>query len=128
MVELVIEMQTERTRVADAMKARDAAVTRLLDAYISARKKSELIEKLQKEREAHGLQRLNDPAEDQFDGDCMLKARIAELEMLLEEFREINGHLKEYGVYSAKAFCDPPPLYQGETSHVSLAWAYLTLG
>ncbi|KAF9018412.1 hypothetical protein BDZ89DRAFT_1073925 [Hymenopellis radicata] len=46
-VEMAIEIATERIKVVDAMAARDAAVQRLSDAYISLRQKITIIERLQ---------------------------------------------------------------------------------
>ncbi|KAF9460871.1 hypothetical protein BDZ94DRAFT_1168774, partial [Collybia nuda] len=48
-VDMVIEIQTERRKVTEAMNARDAVVQRLVDAYESIHEKTALIEHLQKQ-------------------------------------------------------------------------------
>jgi hypothetical protein len=49
---MALEIQNERKKVQDAMNARDAAVTRLADAYVSLGQKTAMIEKLQNEIQA----------------------------------------------------------------------------
>ncbi|KAJ2929854.1 hypothetical protein H1R20_g7243, partial [Candolleomyces eurysporus] len=115
-VEMALEIQVEKMRVVEAMKARDAAVHRLLEAYTSVRRHSEVIEQLQKEREEHGLEKLGhslSPPSESHD------KRILELEEMVADLRDINLCLKEYGSYERKMLCDPPPHYEGEITRVS---------
>ncbi|RXW16121.1 hypothetical protein EST38_g9736 [Candolleomyces aberdarensis] len=116
-VEMALEIQAEKMRVVEAMKARDAAVHRLLEAYTSVRRHSEVIEQLQKEREEHGLEKLGhslSPPSESHD------KRILELEEMIADLRDINLCLKEYGSYERKMLCDPPPHYEGEITRVSV--------
>lgn len=114
-MELALEIQVEKMRVVEATKARDAAVHRLLEAYTSVRRHSEIIEQLQKEREEHGLKKLDhclsSPSE------CN-DARILELEEMIADLRDINQCLKEYGAYERKMLFDPPPNYESEITRV----------
>ncbi|KAJ3745136.1 hypothetical protein DFH05DRAFT_1396764, partial [Lentinula detonsa] len=48
-VEMAIKIATEQEKVKDAFKARDAAIQRLSDAYISIEQKLEIIERLEKQ-------------------------------------------------------------------------------
>ncbi|KAH6899250.1 hypothetical protein BKA70DRAFT_1115663, partial [Coprinopsis sp. MPI-PUGE-AT-0042] len=125
-VELALEIQVERMRVVEVLKARDAAVERLADAYTLVRQYSEFIEHLQRERVARGLEKL-DPA----GVDLSLKdidplppldsqAHIAALEATIKDLREINKYLKEYDVSEAKSMCDPPPNYEENAIKVCL--------
>lgn len=49
MVEMALELQTERMRLAEAMTARDATVLRLSDAYHLIRQKAVIIERLEQQ-------------------------------------------------------------------------------
>ncbi|KAF8172089.1 hypothetical protein BJ912DRAFT_911328 [Pholiota molesta] len=101
--EIALELQIERMRVAEAMKARDSALNRLCDAYVSIRQKNEIIERMQEERESNGaspfpthLIRVRDTVEiDQ------LKAHIVTLEATIEELRSVVSKPT-----------DPPPCYE----------------
>jgi hypothetical protein len=114
-VEMALEIQVEKMRVVEATKARDAAVYRLLEAYTSVRRHSEVIEQLQKEREERGLEKLghslSPPAE-------YHDKRIVELEEMIADLRDINLCLKEYGSCERKMLCDPPPHYEGKILRV----------
>ncbi|KAJ7041943.1 hypothetical protein C8F04DRAFT_111681 [Mycena alexandri] len=46
-VEMALEVEVERTRAAEALSARDAAIQRLSEAYVSLRQKITIIERLQ---------------------------------------------------------------------------------
>jgi len=56
---MAIEIQNERKRVQDATSARDAAVTRLADAYVSLGQKTAMIEQLQEEMRVLGTSGTN---------------------------------------------------------------------
>jgi hypothetical protein len=105
-------------RVIEVLKARDAAVERLADAYTLVRKYSEFIEHLQQERIAHGLERLDlskpDATSKSLDPPLPLdsQAHIAALEATIQDLREMNRYLKEYPASEAKSMCDPPPHYE----------------
>jgi hypothetical protein len=97
-------------RVAEAMKARDSALNRLSDAYVSIRQKNEIIQRMQEERESNGaspfpthLIRVRDTVEiDQ------LKAHIVTLEATIEELRSVVSKPT-----------DPPPCYEENIQKVS---------
>ncbi|EFI28482.1 hypothetical protein CC1G_06151 [Coprinopsis cinerea okayama7 len=96
-VEMALEIQVERMRVVEVLRARDAAVERLSDAYSLVRRYSELIERLQEERVASGLERLSlggsGPAYDTGGSTAVLDttAHIASLEATIKDLREINS-------------------------------------
>ncbi|TEB31480.1 hypothetical protein FA13DRAFT_370265 [Coprinellus micaceus] len=123
---MALEIQVERMRVVEVTQARDAAVNRLFDAYTAIRRHSELIERLQKEREERGLERLSYPValpehQGDVDTECALGARIQELEALVEDFQQINQCLKDYGPFERRAMCDPPPHYDDDVHTASTA-------
>lgn len=117
-VELALEIQIERMRVVEFLKARDAAVERLADAYTLVRQYSELIEHLQQDRIAHGLEKLDltkvDSLTKSVDPPLPLdpQAHIAALEATIKDLREINRYLKEYDASETKSMRDPPPHYE----------------
>lgn len=118
---MALEIQTERMRVVEVTTARDAAVNRLFEAYTAIRRHSEFIEQLQKEREEQGLDRLTYPPATPVvssDATCALSARIQQLEALVEEFRQINQCLKDYGPFERREICDPPPHYEDDVHTV----------
>lgn len=126
---MALEIQVERMRVVEVTQARDAAVNRLFDAYTAIRRHSELIERLQKEREERGLERLSYPValpehQGDVDTECALGARIQELEALVEDFQQINQCLKDYGPFERRAMCDPPPHYDDDVHTVRLLWRH----
>ncbi|KAF9481346.1 hypothetical protein BDN70DRAFT_855397 [Pholiota conissans] len=101
--EIALELQMERMRVEEAMKARDSALDRLCDAYASIRQKNEIIEHMQEERESNGatpfptyLIRVKDTVEID-----KLKAHIVALEATVEELRAVVSKPT-----------DPPPCYE----------------
>ncbi|KAH6919293.1 hypothetical protein BKA70DRAFT_1394622 [Coprinopsis sp. MPI-PUGE-AT-0042] len=124
-VELALEIQVERMRVVEVLKARDAAVGRLADAYTLVRQYSEFIEHLQRERVARGLEKLDPASVDSSLKDLAplppldSQAHIAALEATIKDLREINKYLKEYDVSEAKSMCDPPPNYEENAIKVS---------
>lgn len=118
-VEMALEMQVERIRVMEVLKARDVAVGRLADAYTTVRRYSEFIDQLQQDRVVRGLENLkftDNDADEHTAGAGLTpldpKAHIAALEATIKELREINGYLKEYDACEGKAMCDPPPHYE----------------
>ncbi|KDR82042.1 hypothetical protein GALMADRAFT_49446, partial [Galerina marginata CBS 339.88] len=112
MAELAIEIQIERLRVVEISNARDAAVQRLYDAYVSIRQKNELIERLQNETKdgnALGydqapLTRASENAEI-----GALKAHIVTLERTVEELRLV---VKQQQHAIPSKLSDPPPRYE----------------
>ncbi|KJA19103.1 hypothetical protein HYPSUDRAFT_168524 [Hypholoma sublateritium FD-334 SS-4] len=98
--EMALDLQIERLRVVEVMKARDNVLNRLADAYVVIRQKNEIIERMQEERENKGAApfpthviQVRDTAEID-----KLKAHIATLEATI-------------GSLSAKS-TDPPPCYE----------------
>ncbi|KAF8959740.1 hypothetical protein BDZ97DRAFT_1836777 [Flammula alnicola] len=109
--EIALELQIERLRVVEITNARDAALQRLSDAYVSIRQKNEIIERMQEERESNGaapfpthLIRVRDTVEID-----KLKAHIATLESTIEDLRSVVRELPQSG--AAKPI-DPPPSYE----------------
>ncbi|KAJ6500820.1 hypothetical protein C8R45DRAFT_1123429 [Mycena sanguinolenta] len=52
-VEMALEVEVERARAIEALSARDAAIQRLSEAYVSVRQKTAIIERLQKAQPQH---------------------------------------------------------------------------
>ncbi|KAF8895756.1 hypothetical protein CPB85DRAFT_210335 [Mucidula mucida] len=101
-VEMAIEIATERMKVVDAMAARDAAVQRLSDAYVSLRQKITIIERLQHDPYD------NEPSPEQVAAQAeidRLKNEIALLEATVCTLREDIRVLKEKETI-------PPPKYE----------------
>ncbi|KAH9483526.1 hypothetical protein JR316_0002994 [Psilocybe cubensis] len=116
MAELAIEIQIERLRVVEISKARDAALQRLADVYVSVRQKNELIEQLQREKGGDGggagllsgsqLSRALNSAE--VDD---LKAHISDLEKTIEDLRVIIRQSAGRPCMPVRSN-DPPPSYE----------------
>lgn len=109
---MALEIQIERMRLVEIVNARDAAVQRLSDAYVSIRQKQDIIDRLQKEREDKYSPRftpnslLRVPTEQ---ADILaLKAHINTLETIIEE---LKAAAKENTLLPAKP-ADPPPNYE----------------
>jgi hypothetical protein len=118
MAEMALEIQIERLRVIEITKARDAALQRLSDAYVSIRQKTEVIEQLQQEREVKGLTPFPinlSPLEERTEIDC-LKAHIVNLESTVEDLRLTVRRLQRQPCQPL----DPPPRYQEDAPKVSL--------
>ncbi len=108
-VEMAIEIATERMKVVDAMAARDAAVQRLSDAYVSLRQKITIIERLQHDPYD------NEPSPEQVAAQAeidRLKNEIALLEATVCTLREDIRVLKEKETI-------PPPKYEEPLLKVS---------
>ena len=119
-VEMALEIQIERMRLVEIVNARDAAVQRLSDAYVSIRQKQDIIDRLQKEREDKYSPRftpnslLRVPTEQ---ADILaLKAHIHTLEIIIEE---LKAAAKENTLAPVKP-SDPPPNYE-ETAKASFS-------
>ena len=117
-VEMALEIQIERMRLVEIVNARDTAVQRLSDAYVSIRQKQDIIDRLQKEREDKYSPRftpnslLRVPTEQ---ADILaLKAHIHTLETIIEE---LKAAAKENILQPVKP-SDPPPNYE-ETAKAS---------
>ncbi|KAJ7577392.1 hypothetical protein C8J56DRAFT_970749 [Mycena floridula] len=91
---MALEIQTERTKVVDAMKARDAAVQRLSEACLSIQQKTALIERLQKDLVCSQIPRRSSPALVLTESN-KLKEEVAALEGLVKNLREEIRVLKE---------------------------------
>ena len=121
MAEMALEIQIERLRVIEITKARDAALQRLSDAYVSIRQKTQVIEQLQQEREVKGLARIPihiSPLEERTEIDC-LKAHIVGLEATVEDLR-FTIHRLQHQLSIGSQPLDPPPCYQENAQKVSL--------
>ena len=142
---MAVEIQVERKRVAEAMRARDALVDRLADAYTLLRRHSEFIEYLQEERCKTTAANLD---QDSQEGTVTLgvlkalpgrtspalpadaapfidaKAHIAALEATVDDLRDLVRYLKmPYStVIEEKVGChDPPPHYEEGVVMVSFS-------
>lgn len=99
MAEIAIELQIERLRVAEITEARDIALRRLAECYVSIRQKNEMIERIQLEN-FHGKNdgnttnslRPNSQSESVILE--QLKAHISTLEASNEELRQIVTKLR----------------------------------
>ncbi|TFK20120.1 hypothetical protein FA15DRAFT_625850 [Coprinopsis marcescibilis] len=132
-VEMAVEIQIERKRVAEAMRARDALVDRLADAYMLLRRHSDVIEYLQEERKASQQEKVTlptalsgrtSPAALPADSAPFLdpKAHIAALEATVDDLRDLVRYLKMHELTEEKAVChDPPPHYEEGVVTVSTA-------
>jgi hypothetical protein len=90
---MALEVEVERARAIEALSARDAAIQRLSEAYISLRQKMTIIERIQQAPQA---QPTPNP----------LNEQVATLEMTIKILRE------ELARPSAPAkAADPPPSY-----------------
>ena len=121
MAEMALEIQIERLRVIEISKARDAALQRLSDAYVSVRQKTQVIERLQQEREVKGLARIPihvSPLEERTEIDC-LKAHIVGLEATVEDLRFTIHRLQRQSSIGSQPL-DPPPCYQEDALKVRL--------
>ena len=121
MAEMALEIQIERLRVMEITKARDAALQRLSDAYVSIRQKTQVIEQLQQEREMKGLAPFPiqlSPLDERTEIDC-LKAHIVNLESTIEDLRFNVRRLQRESPISCQPL-DPPPRYQEDAPKVSL--------
>jgi len=115
-VEMAIEVQTERMRVTEMMNARDAAVQRLSDAYESLRQKTATIEHMTKERDCQL------PLKTTYGSDHLeierLRAEIASLEVVIKDLRDEIKALKDTAPITVKP-PDPPPQYNESYLKVS---------
>jgi hypothetical protein len=96
MAEMALEIQIERLRVTEITKARDAALQRLSDAYVSIRQKTKVIDQLQQERDVKGLAPFPinlSSLEERTEIDS-LKAHIVNLESIVEELRSTVRRLQ----------------------------------
>ena len=121
MAEMALEIQIERLHVTEITKARDAALQRLSDAYVSIRQKTQVIERLQQEREVKGLPRVPvhiSPLEERTEIDC-LKAHIVGLEATVGDLRFTIQRLQRQLPIGSQSL-DPPPCYQEDALKVSL--------
>ncbi|KAK0492072.1 hypothetical protein EDD18DRAFT_1358113 [Armillaria luteobubalina] len=109
-VEMAVEIATERMKVTEAMQARDAAVLRLSEAYISLRQKVAIIDRLQSN--SHGSENFNESTSYVF-GDVgvtetsILKEEIVVLESIVKSLKE---EIREQNAQTAGP-TEPPPRY-----------------
>lgn len=121
MAEMALEIQIERLRVTEIAKARDAALQRVSDAYVSIRQKSQLIEQLQQERGVKGLPPFPiqlSSLEERTEIDC-LKAHIVSLETTIKDLQSTVPRLQPQSSIGCQAL-DPPPCYQEDALKASL--------
>lgn len=114
MVDMVVEIQTERRKVTEAMNARDAVVQRLVDAYESIHEKTALIEHLQKQIQQEPRGDSPFPFKTGPGGEKSEASRakdgISGLENAIKRLREERELLKERRLGLMKS-PDPPPSY-----------------
>lgn len=108
---MVIELQTERRKLNEAMNARDAVVQRLVDAYESILQKSVLIEHLQQkiQQEPRGDSPFPFKADHARDSVGM-KDEITRMESIIKDLRDEMKRLKDAPAGLLKP-SDPPPSY-----------------
>lgn len=116
----------ERTRVGEAIRARDAVVQRLSDAYISIRQKNSTIERLEHEQEC--LRKLNmlSIGGEEDTGSAghetrKLKDEVLRLEGVIKVLEGEIKVLKSAGI-GVKPSSDPPPGYEADPSKVTAYW------
>lgn len=129
MAELAIEIQIERLRVVEISQARDAALQRLSEVYVSIRQKNELIEQLQREKEGGGggspsVNRLSRSLDNAEVDD--LKAHISDLEKTVEDLRVIIRQSAGRPCMPVRTN-DPPPSYEENPIKVLKFRLYVTL-
>lgn len=118
MAELAIEIQIERLRVVEISKARDAALQRLSEVYVSIRQKNELIEQLQREQEGSGLSSAIQLPKSLDSAEVIsLKAHISDLEKSVEELRSVIRQQTGRSCIPIKPN-DPPPCYEESSTKV----------
>jgi hypothetical protein len=102
---MAIEIQLERLRVVEAMKARDVLVHKLSDAYISIREKTEMIEQLNQAIGTGNPASISHPslavACDQKAEVAVPRTQVADLEALIQDLR-----------LGARNVIGPPPTYE----------------
>ncbi len=111
---MAIEIQLEKLRVAEAIYARDVLVYKLSDAYTSIHEKTELINRLQNDlnngdSDTNGG--LSLPDSQQTTEPSELQAQVAELEVLMQDFR-----------MGPKDVVYPPPKYEEEEKQVCVVF------
>ncbi|KAJ7184598.1 hypothetical protein C8R46DRAFT_1343652 [Mycena filopes] len=94
-VEMALEVELERTRAAEALSARDAALQRLSEAYLSIRQKTAIIERLQQAPQAQP-------------SSSHVNEQVLTLEMTIKNLREELTAMSTSSAIPAKA-ADPPP-------------------
>ncbi|KAF7353891.1 hypothetical protein MVEN_01075000 [Mycena venus] len=94
-VEMALEVEVERARAIEALSARDAAIHRLSEAYVSLRQKMAIIERLQKAQ----AQPSSNPVNEQ----------VVALEMTIKTLRQELASLSTSNAPVKPA--DPPPSY-----------------
>jgi hypothetical protein len=112
---MIIEIQTERRRVTEAVNARDAVVQRLADAYESLHQKTVIIEHLQQQAQPEPRGDSPFPFKTHVGGEKveMLRMRDEKLrsENTIKDLRDEIKFLKETSPGLLKS-PDPPPSYE----------------
>ncbi|KAK0229091.1 hypothetical protein EDD85DRAFT_135626 [Armillaria nabsnona] len=117
-VEMAIEISAERMKVTEAMQARDAAVLRLSEAYISLRQKVTMIDRLQ--GNSHGPEMFKESTSYVL-GDVgvtetsILKEEIVALESIVKSLKE---EIREQNAQTAGP-TEPPPRYDDSAYKIS---------
>ncbi|GLB35623.1 hypothetical protein LshimejAT787_0211880 [Lyophyllum shimeji] len=109
-VELALELATERMRTVEAMKARDAVVQRLVDAHESIRQKTAALELLQQKSRATSPFLADSASTPEKIEMARMKDEIARLERTIVELRIEIRCLKESAANLVKPI-EPPPRY-----------------
>ncbi|KAF8888233.1 hypothetical protein BD779DRAFT_461367 [Infundibulicybe gibba] len=107
-VDMAIEIQVERARAVEALRARDAAIHRLSEAYISLRQKTTTLERVQQERATYSNFATPLPRNGQ-ETENGLRAEISKLENIIKDLNQELRALKASS--STRAISDPPPSY-----------------
>jgi hypothetical protein len=98
---MAIEIQLEKLRVVEAMKARDVLVHKLSDAYISIREKTEMIEQLKQAISNGNPASISHPSWDQKAEIAVPRTQVADLEALIHDLR-----------LGSRNVIGPPPTYE----------------
>ncbi|KAJ3506110.1 hypothetical protein NLJ89_g7053 [Agrocybe chaxingu] len=120
MAELALEIQIERLRVVEITAARDAALQRLSDSYVSIRQKNEVIERMCQEHDGKNTGgvplSLNFGASADQVEIAQMKAHISTLETENRELRLAIQQLQEQALIAKPI--DPPPSYERDPTKI----------
>lgn len=114
---MALEIQIEKSRVIEAMSARDAVVRRLTEAHISIRQKVAIIDRLEIEKAdlRRRLVAIKGPCDEEHEDDkAKSELEIEKLQTTIKTLQEEIKLLKECRSQAdvRKVLSDPPPQYE----------------